>query len=585
MDFVEQLKSSVDIVSVIGEYVRLRRAGANRYMGLCPFHNEKSPSFTVHVVHQFYKCFSCGKGGDVVKFVMEKEGISFYEALKSLSERYGIPMPKRSQYADEDSKLRGALLAMHELAQENFCANLRAQGGDAARAYISKRGLAGETVEHFGLGYSDRSGRALIRLFEQHSFPVAQMEQSGLVGKRQDGSLYDRFRNRLMFPIHNESGKIIAFGGRALAAEDEPKYLNSPETPIYKKSHVLYNLHRAKEPMRKEDRVILVEGYMDAIGVTAAGVRNVVASCGTALTEKQVQSLKRHTQRIAVNFDPDAPGAAAAERSVDLLLAESMHVRIVELDGELDPDEYCKEHGPEAYADRVEHAKGYFYWLADRARAKHDTRTPEGKVAVLEFLLPKVQRVNDPLERATIANDVAGYLGVSQGMVLDRFRRAAGERNEKSIEMPKSVLRHDERMLLNALLTAAEWRSEIIEQMKILETVETLPSRRIFRAIFALEDSGGRVGFEEVHARLEESDQNLLAQAVLGDDGELSQDEVLAAIASMRRTEDQFRRVQLKARITESERAGRLEEAMRLTMELQGLDRPGRRYGSPRESH
>ena len=204
---------------------------------------------------------------------MENEGLSFYEALKSLAERYGIPMPKRSQYADEDSKLRGALLAMHELAQENFRANLNRPAGEAARAYLAKRGLAPETVEQFGLGYSDRSGRALLRLFEQRGFPAAQMEQSGLVGKREDGSLYDRFRNRLMFPIHNESGKIIGFGGRALAADDEPKYLNSPETPIYKKSHVLYNLHRAKEAMRKEDRAILVEGYMDAIGVTAAGFR------------------------------------------------------------------------------------------------------------------------------------------------------------------------------------------------------------------------------------------------------------------------------------------------------------------------
>ena len=171
MDFVEQLKSSVDIVSVVGEYVRLRRSGANRYMGLCPFHNEKSPSFTVHVVHQFYKCFSCGVGGDVVKFVQEKEGLSFYEALKSLSERYGIPMPKRSRYADEDSKLRGALLAMHEQAEESFRANLKSQAGEAARTYIAKRGLAPETVEHFGLGYSDRSGRALVRLFEQRGFP------------------------------------------------------------------------------------------------------------------------------------------------------------------------------------------------------------------------------------------------------------------------------------------------------------------------------------------------------------------------------------------------------------------------------
>jgi DNA primase len=573
MDFVEQLKSSVDIATVVGDYVKLRRAGPNRYMGLCPFHQEKTPSFTVNIVHQFYKCFSCGAGGDVLKFVMEKEGVSFYEALKSLSERFGIPMPKRSTYADEDAKLRGALLAMHELAQENFRANLRSQAGEAARAYIVKRGLAPATVEHFGLGYSDRSGRALIRLFEQNHFPVAQMEQSGLVGKRPDGSLYDRFRNRLMFPIHNESGKIIGFGGRALSAEEEPKYLNSPETQLYKKTNVLYNLHRAKEPMRKEDRVILVEGYMDVIGVTAAGFTNVVASCGTSLTDKQVQALKRFTHRIAVNFDPDTAGANASERSIDMLLAESMQVRIMELEEGLDPDEYCKKHGSDAYASCIDHAKGYFYWLADRARAKHDARTPEGKVAVLEFLLPKVKRISDPLERMTIANDVAGYLGVNQGMVLDRFKKAAGERADTPIRAPKSLLRHDERMLLNAILTDAEIRSAVIEPMKEMETVDSLPSRRIFQAIFALDDAGGRVAFDDVHARLEAEDQDLLAQAVLSDDSEISREEVMAALGSMRRSEDQNRRVQLKARIVELERGGKYEEALRVTMELQGLER------------
>jgi len=576
MDFVEQLKSSVDIVSVVGEYVRLRRSGANRYMGLCPFHNEKSPSFTVHVVHQFYKCFSCGAGGDVVKFVMEKEGLSFHEALKSLAERYGIPMPKRSQYADEDSKLRGALLAMHEQAEETFRANLKSPAGETARSYIAKRGLAQETVEHFGLGYSDRSGRALVRLFEQRGFPVAQMEESGLVGKRQDGSLYDRFRNRLMFPIHNESGKIIAFGGRALSPDDEPKYLNSPETPIYKKSHVLYNLHRAKESVRKDDRVILVEGYMDVIGVTAAGFRNVVASCGTALTAQQVQAVKRHSHRIAVNFDPDAPGANAAERSVDILLAEGMQVRIVELDGDLDPDEYCKERGARAYQERLDGAKGYFYWLADRARAKHDMRTSEGKVAVLNFLLPKVQSITDQLERMTIANDVAAYIGVDRGMVLDHFRKAVSERNEKTIERPKSPLRHDERMLLIALLTDAALRSDIIGPLRSLETIETLPSRRIFQAIFALDEAGGRVGFDEINGRLEEADQNLLAHTVLNDDSEISQEEVSAAMESMQRSERQHIRVRLKTRIGESERAGRLDEAMRLTVELQALERDAR---------
>jgi DNA primase len=576
MDFVEQLKGSVDIVSVIGEYVRLRKSGTQRYMGLCPFHNEKTASFTVHAVKQFYICFSCGAKGDVIKFVMEKEGVSFFEALKSLAERYGIPMPKRSQYADEESKLRGMLFQMHELAQENFRANLRSPSGEIARAYLAKRGVSQETAEHFGLGYSERSGRALARLFDQRGFPAAQIEESGLVRKRDDGSFYDNFRNRLMFPIHSESGKIIAFGGRALAADDNPKYLNSPETPIYKKSHVLYNLHRAKEAIRKDDRVILVEGYMDAIGVTAAGFLPVVASCGTALTPQQVQAIKRHSQRIVVNFDPDAPGAKAAERSINLLLDESMHVRIMELDGELDPDEYCKERGAEAYAARLEQAKGYFYWLADRARARHDARTSEGRVAILNSLLPAVQRIPDRMERAAIAGDVAAYVGVDQGMVLESFRRAVTEKGERTVERPRVAMRHDERLLINALLDEADKAPEIAEELRGLETIGTFPSRQIFRTIFSMKEAGGRVRFQDLHARLDDADQALLAQAVLSEDFEASTEEVWAAIRSIQRTEQQNRRSSLKMKIKEFERAGKWEEAIRLTGELQSMERSTR---------
>jgi DNA primase len=577
MDFAEQVKGAVDIVSVVGEYVRLRKSGPYRYIGLCPFHNEKSPSFTVHATHQFYKCFSCGAGGDVFKFLMERDGLSFYETLKSLAERYGIPMPKRSQYADEDSKLRGALQAMHEIALEQFRANLNAAAGESARAYLAKRGVSRETVDQFGLGYSERSGRALLRVLEQRDFPASQLEQSGLVGKREDGSWYDRFRNRLMFPIHNESGKIIGFGGRALAADDNPKYLNSPETPIYKKSRVLYNLNRAKESIRKEDRVILVEGYMDAIGVTAAGFGPVVASCGTALTAQQVQMLRRHTERIVVNFDPDAAGSNAAERSIGVLLDEGMQVRILELDADLDPDEYCKERGPEEYAAQLQQAKGYFYWLADRARGKFDTRTTEGQVQVLKFLMPAVQRVSDRMERMVIAGDVAEYIGVDRGMVLDSFKKAVAERQEARFKKPDTVLRPDERILLNALLTDENLREDAVEQLKPLEaTIASFPTRRIFQAMFALTGSGGRFGFDEVHARLEEPDQNLLAHSVLAEDAVVSRDEVFAAIASMRRSEDQLRRSQLKGRIKELERAGRWEEALQLTAELQTLEQSAR---------
>jgi DNA primase len=252
----------------------------------------------------------------------------------------------------------------------------------------------------------------------------------------------------------------------------------------------------------------------------------------------------------------------------------------MELDGGLDPDEYCKQRGAAAYQERLEGAKGYFYWLADRARARHDMRTTEGKVAVLQFLMPAVERISDRLERMTIANDVAGYLGVERGMVLDSFRKTVEERREKPLEGPKVALRHDERMLLSALLAQPEMPGEVIGELKSIEAIDSLSSRRIFQAIFALHETGGRLSFEEVHARLEESDQNLLAQAVLNEDALASHEEVVAAIGSMRRTGEQQRRSQLKARIHESERAGDLGEALRLTGELQGLERTAREHGN-----
>jgi DNA primase len=579
MDFADQVKGAVDIASVVGEHVRLRKTGPNSYKGLCPFHNEKTPSFNVNLTHQRYKCFGCGAGGDVFNFVMQIEGLSFYEALKALAERNGIPMPKRSQYADEDSKLRGAIYQIHEIAQEHFRANLQSPAGEAARAYLAKRGVAVETIEQFGLGYSAASGRTLQRLLEQRNFPTALMEQSGLVGKREDGSLYDRFRNRLMFPIHDRNGKVIAYGGRALSAEDNPKYLNSPKTPIYEKSYVLYNLNRAKEAMRKEDRVILVEGYMDAIGVSAAGFVPVVASCGTALTTQQVQLIKQHTPRIVVNFDPDTAGANAAEKSINMLLESGMEVRILELDGDLDPDEYCRDRGAAAYAERLNRAQGYFHWLADRARTKYDIRTTEGQVSVLKFLMPAVQRISDRMERMVVAGELAGYIGVDRGIVFESFKKAVAERQESKFERPRVVLRHDERMLLNALLRAGEdleAADGLIGELKSMETIAALPTRHIFQAIFALREGGGRVAFDAVHGRLEEADQELLAHAVLAEDSEFSQEEVAAALSSMRRSESERTRNEIKRRIKEFERAGNWQEAIRLAEQLHRLERSAR---------
>lgn len=577
MDFKEQLKSSVDIVKVIGEYVRLRKSGVSRYTGLCPFHSEKTPSFSVHAGHQFYKCFGCGASGDVLKFVMEFEHVSFPEALKLLAERNGIPMPKRAEYADADTRLRAAVFQMQELAEEAFREQLASPAGAEARRYLEKRGVSPEVSAQFGLGYAERSGRALLRIFEKQGFTAEQMENSGLLGSRDDGSFYDRFRNRLMFPIHSESGKVIGFGGRALEPADEPKYLNSAESPIYKKSAVLYNLHRAKEGIRKADRSVLVEGYMDAIGVSAAGVREVVASCGTALTAQQVQSLRRHSDKIVVNFDPDAAGANAAERSINLLLDESMHVRILELEGGLDPDEYCKERGAETYRGKLDKAQSYFYWLADRARAKFDLRTAEGRMAGFQFLLPAIQRLPEKIERVAVANDVAGYLGVDSGLVLENFRKAAMDRRDKKVAPVREPLRADEKILLSLLLSNAEARQELIPRLAQLPAVEQFATRRIFKALLALH-AGGQVGYEELHARLEEGDQELLASAVLQDETDGSAVSLQLGeecLRSLERTGLKTQVAALKARVKEAERAGNLSEAWRLAEELHRLEKPG----------
>ena len=584
MDFAQDLKSRVDIVSVIEERVRLRKNGPNSYKGLCPFHTEKTPSFTVSPTKQFYYCFGCHAGGDVLKFVMEIEGVTFYEALKELAERNGIPMPRRAQYADDESRLREALFQMHELAADTFRANLAGPAGETARAYLARRGVKPETSEQFGLGYSERTSGALLRLLERREFSAAQIEQSGLVRKREDGSFYDYFRGRLMFPIHNEMGKTIGFGGRGLADEDVPKYLNSPETPIYKKSKVLFNLHRAKEAIRKEDRAILVEGYMDVAGVTAAGFRGVVASCGTALTPDQVRSLKRHTDKIVVNFDPDAAGTKAAEDKLPILLEEGLQVRIVELDGGLDPDEYCKERGAAAYKARLDSAKGYFHWLADRARSQHDLRTTEGKVAVLKHLVPAVQRIPDKLERMQVAIEVAGYVGVdqaNQGMVLDAFKKSVADRNERAIEQPAEMVRPDEKGLLNVLLSSVEGCDALIGELEKIEILGSVAMRRIFQSVLAVRAAGLPLSFDAVNSRLEPADQSLLAATILSADGEghdFTLEYGMQCVESLRRSDHRRMVQELKRRIKEAERTGNLAEALRLAQELQELERGSRPF-------
>ena len=577
MEFAEQLKSAVDIVRVVGDYVHLKRSGGGpRWVGLCPFHSEKTASFSVHSQHQFYKCFGCGAGGDVIKFIMEVERFTFWEAVKYLAERHGIPLPKRSDLAEGEARKRGGIFEMHELAAKLFRDLLYSPAGRDARAYLERRGLSAATAEEFGLGLSPRDG-ALTRLLEKRGFAGEDLESSGLVRTRSEGGgRYDVFRGRLMFPIHSEAGKVIAFGARALAEGDEPKYLNSGDTDIYTKRTVLYNLNRARKPIQEAGFSILVEGYMDVIGVYASGVHNVVATCGTALTNLQVRAMRRHAVDLVVNFDPDNAGANATEKYIPVLLEEGMRLRVLQLEGGLDPDEFIKAHGAGTYAAALSAARGYFHWLAERARQRFDLHTPEGRVAAFQFLLPAIQRMPDRLDRLSVANDVAEYMKIEPGMVLDEFRRAAAEKRGQVRQREAEPLNPNEVRLIHALLSDAAARAQIAPVLSHAVSLERFRARRIFEVILRMLEQDLTPTYASVEGRLEEADRALLTDFVFADDTLSSTFTTEQAVACVRRLEADARRArkeELRTRMKDAERAGDLEEAFRLAAELGAIER------------
>jgi DNA primase len=539
-DFAQTLKQQADIVRIVGEYVRLKRAGAQNYTGLCPFHGEKTPSFSIHATRQFFHCFGCGESGDVFKFLQKIENISFPEAVRLLAQKLGVPMPKMhfdSPAEAREARLRGTLLDLHEAACQFFQKQLRRPEAAHAREYLKGRGLNEEAIARFRIGYAPESGFLLrdalqgqaeedvlresgLFSWKEHSSDAAGARtpasgsqaqaaspdgetaaqgtpaiQTGLPGtpagpalsngssqepkpdepptlpadatmasaggpvaRGQRSALYSRFRNRVLFPICNEQGKIIAFTGRTLSADEKsgPKYLNSPETAIYQKSRVLYNLNLAKQAIRELDYAILVEGQMDCISVFNAGLHNVIASSGTAFTEIQARLLSRFSRKIVVNFDPDTAGAAAAERSLGLLVSEDFEIRVLTLEQGFDPDLFIRRKGADAYKQALRGSQKYFDYLIERARKQFPVRTAEGKVKAVNYLLPHIQRVNSRIARDEIAAEVAQKLQIDSAVLRQELRHVAGARAATRVaSTARAEFTDAERVLIRALAGAA----------------------------------------------------------------------------------------------------------------------------------
>jgi DNA primase len=536
--FADRVKQQADIVRVVWEYVRLKKSGQN-FTGLCPFHSEKTPSFAVHPVKQIYHCFGCGVGGDVFSFVMALEKCEFPEAVRVVAEKCGIPIPRPRERSPEERQVnqqRGALVEMHREAAAFFVKQLEGTPeGKAARAYLEDRGLDREALVRFGLGYAPSAGDALLRHLKL-KYPEKLIETSGLVARDPSGRLYDRFRRRIMFPIANESGKVVAFGGRALG-DDLPKYLNSSETPIYTKSNVLYHLDRAKESLRQRDFAVLVEGYMDVIGVARAGVANVVASCGTALTEAQVKLLARFTRRVVVNYDPDLAGQAATERSLTVLLEQGFDVRVLALPGGADPDKFIREQGADAYRKLLDSAPAYVDYLIGRAR-QMDLSTGEGKLRAVNYLMPHVQRIPNKLLRSEWATKISQQLRVEEPVLREALRKAASERRGEVKTKPELVaatLKPAERRLIQMLVEAEGFRGKLAQEMREAGLHHGLETERIFAALLDACSNDARPDPAALGQALEERDRRLFFDIVFEAGAAATWEEAESCLEALRR--------------------------------------------------
>jgi DNA primase len=603
-DFAYTVKQQADIVRIIGDYVKLRKAGAQNYSGLCPFHGEKTPSFSVHATRQFFHCFGCGVSGDVFTFVQKIENITFPEAVRAVAQKLGIAAPKaqfNSPQEAREARTRGLLIDLHEAACKWFQEQLRRPEGAAAREYLHGRGLDDEAVARFRIGFAPESG-FLLRDQLKGMADEDALRESGLFSwKERDDSrsdageqpkpapaaLYSKFRNRIVFPICNESGKVIAFTGRTLATDDKsgPKYLNSPETPIYSKSRVLFNLHLAKEAIRRLDYIILVEGQMDCISVFNAGYHNVIASSGTAFTEPQARLLARFSKKIVVNFDPDTAGAAAAERSLSLLVSEDFEIRIITLKQGYDPDLYVRRKGAPAYGQALRAAQKYFDYLIERAQAQFP-RTAEGKVKAVNYLLPHIQRISSRIVRDELAADVSQKLQIDSTVLRQELRHIAGARTAtKLAPAPEEALTEAERLLLQALASGSELSFTFEDENgneRVYNPAEqayyTLSSERLHVGLRSevLIDAILKAlaeGADLMTIPLSDEDRALFMSVLMKDHEQLTAELLHAAIEALRCRQLEHRKHELVRQIAEAARNNDYQAVARLGQEKQEVDR------------
>lgn len=423
----EEIRARADIASVIGRYVNLKGSGGS-LKGLCPFHKEKTPSFHVNTTKGFFHCFGCGKGGDVFSFLQEIEGIQFPDALKILAEETGVELKKEVQQESrhEDKNKNGLILsktemlAINEIASKFYYSQIR--NSQEAIDYFKSRGLTGETVRDFRLGFAPQGWSTLISFCQSKNISQKALVECGLAIEKEGGGCYDRFRNRAMFTLTDLSGKVIGFAGRGMEENAIPKYLNSPETLLYKKKHFLYGLHKARQTVKECGQLMIVEGYMDYLTLCQSGIKNIAATSGTALTPEHAQIIQRFTSKVVLVFDGDSAGQNAAVKGIFVLAPFNLDISVLVLPDNEDPDSFVKKYGSGKFLELVKKAQFWMSFIIKKALADNDTSTPRGKSAVVEFLNPLVKEIKNPIAQSNFKKEIAEHLEIKEQLMYTRLQ-------------------------------------------------------------------------------------------------------------------------------------------------------------------
>ena len=491
--FIDDLRLQANILQVVQEYVPLRRAGT-KYKGLCPFHSERTPSFHVDPEKGFFHCFGCLAGGDVFKFLELHEKVGFQDAVRMLAQKFGVALPEEREGASEDARrdahLREGLLKAHEVAAAYFREQLAGPPGARARQQLTERSVSAQTAEQLGLGFAPPARDGLKLVLLKQGFPQSLLMQSGLLVQRDSGETIDRFRNRLMVPICRDTGSVIAFGGRSMDADQVPKYLNSPETPIYSKGRMLYGLNLTKAAIGKLGYAVLVEGYFDFAQMFQSQAAPAVASCGTALTPQQAQLLRRFTSRVVLSYDPDAAGEGAAARSCDLLVAEGFDVNVVVLDRGEDPDIFIRNQGADRYRERLRNSRPYLEYLLDQAASGLDFGQDDSRREFLGRMLTVAARIPDAAARDQFADRIAHKARITEEVVRAEIRKAAvGRRTAVTTrELPSfGQMKYAEKGLIWGLVHNTKEAVTALVELDG-EDLEGLAGREVFELARSLQD-------------------------------------------------------------------------------------------------